>query len=120
NVYRMLEIIVGTQDNIMEQALEEAFDKITKHYDQNRYQVEGWKTNSHYLINRKFILPHIVEPAFSGSGLTFRYGYNGHDNKLTDLNKALCYLTGKQNNLGQISDLERRHGTIERGRWYDW
>jgi predicted RNA methylase len=119
NIYHMLQIIIGTQDNIMERALEEAFDKLTKHYDRNRYHVEGWKTNSHYLVNRKFIIPHIVEEGFSGD---LRFCYNGYTDKVDDLNKALCYLTGRQNELGSIKGLTNRlpGREIQRATWYNW
>jgi hypothetical protein len=67
NIYRMLEIVIGTQAQRMDKVILEVFDKLTQHYHDNRYGVEGWKTNSHYLINQKFIvdwmvaLPSVVE-----------------------------------------------------------
>lgn len=49
NIYRMLEIVIGTRSQRMDKALLEVFEKLTEHYHENRYNVEGWKTNSHYL-----------------------------------------------------------------------
>lgn len=119
NIYRMIEIIIGTRDQTMERALEEAFDKITKHYDENRYNVEGWKTNSHYLINKKFILPYMVEQGFSGQ-MQFKYSsYGSNTNRLEDLNKALCYLTGRDNELGSLNRFEPGEG-LDFHQWYDW
>lgn len=93
NIYRMLEIVISTTSQRMDKAILEVFDKITQHYDENRYNVEGWKTNSHYLINKKFIAPYCVKVGYNGkisagshSGSTFGY--------LEDFLKALCFLTG--------------------------
>lgn len=92
NIYRMIEIVIGTQSQRMDKALLEVFDKVTKHYDENRWNVEGWKTNSHYLVNRKFIFPHLVTMGYRGHLQT---GYNSWNEPINDLYKALHYITGK-------------------------
>ena len=91
NIYRMLEIIIGTNGQRMDKALMEVFEKVTRHTDENRFNVEGWKTNSNYLLNRKFIMPYCVESDFDGRPRT---RYNGNFEIIEDLVKALCYLTG--------------------------
>jgi hypothetical protein len=96
NIYRMLEIIIGTQDSRMDKAILDVFEKLTNHYHDNRYNVEGWKTNSHYLVNRKFILPNITDKAYNGSMRCSHSSYNV--NLIEDLQKALCYLTGEDFN----------------------
>lgn len=93
NIYAMIQIIVGTQKSRMERALEEVFDNITKHYHENRYNVEGWKTNSHYLVNQRFILDGLTELGYHGE---VRVRYNSYRlDIIEDLQKALCYVTGK-------------------------
>ncbi len=92
NIYRMIEIVIGTQDQRMDKALLEVFEKVTKHYHENRFSVEGWKTNSHYLLNRKFIMPHVVTISW-GNKLTTNY--NGWAEPIEDMHKALCHLTGR-------------------------
>jgi len=94
NIYRMLKVVIATTSQRMDKAILEVFDKITQHYDENRFNVEGWKTNSHYLVNKRFIAPYCVEVGYNGkisagwhSGSTFDY--------LEDFLKALCYLTGE-------------------------
>lgn len=99
NIYRMLEIVIATTAQRMDEALLEVFDKLTKHYKENRFSVEGWVTNSHYLVNRRFILPYCFETNWSGKpSIRYRSG-----DELDDLTKALCYLTGK--NYEQIPSL---------------
>ena len=96
NIYRMLEIVIGTHGSRMNKALLEVFERATKHYDENKYYVEGWKTNSHYLLNKKFILPNMCyqdKRYYSGSKIETNYG--GYFNLIEDMLKALCYFTGQ-------------------------
>lgn len=93
NVYRMLDIIIGTRANTMNRAIVEAVDKFTKYTHENRFGVEGWKTNEGYLLNMKFISGWISEPNYS-SGIGIKH-WNGNFEYLIDLTKALCFLTGK-------------------------
>lgn len=94
NIYQMFRIIVGTHGDRMKNVLIEVFDQLTKYYNENRYEVEGWKTNSHYMLNKKFILPYVFEMGWGDKYIKARY--NGNGNKVNDLTKALCYITGTQ------------------------
>lgn len=91
NIYRMLEIVIGTQDQRMDKAILEVFDKVTRHHDDNRYNIEGWKTNSHYLLTRRFIMPTLTELGGHGEVSAI---YSGNFELVEDLMKALCYVTG--------------------------
>ena len=103
NIYKMLEIIVGTHSNRMDAALLEVFDKLTLHYKDNRHMVEGWVTNSHYLVNEKFIMPAIFGEAYSlSSGLCISHSSRSYE-LIEDLTKALCFITGKDFN--RVPDL---------------
>lgn len=118
NIYKMLEIVVATTSQRMDRAILEVFDKVTKHYNENRYGVEGWKTNSHYLLTRKFIMPYMVETGFNGKP-NLRYNYSNTD-IVEDMVKALCYLTGQ--NYDRIPSLwDHMHDNpIEWGSWFRW
>lgn len=93
NVYKMIEVIVGTHGSRMERVVMESFDNITKYHDENRLGVEGWKTNDKWMVNRRFILPWMFEVSYRGA-MNARIG--GRDSYIDDLMKALCYLTGKK------------------------
>lgn len=92
NIYEVLEIVVGTHGDRMNKALIEVFENLTKHTHENRYNVEGWKTNSCYMINKKFILNWVTEKGYDGQ-ISVKYKSNAE--KVDDLQKALCHLTGK-------------------------
>lgn len=95
NIYKMLELVVGTQSQRMDKAMLEVFDRLTSHYHENRYNVEGWKTNSHYLVNPKFIMPYIAPV----SRWTDRPELNERQySVIDDFMKALCYIKGKDYN----------------------
>lgn len=132
NIYKMVEIVIGTTKGRMDRAIIEVFDKFTQHTYDNRYNVEGWKTNSHYLLNEKFIVPHIVEAKYSaGMGITHGDYYV---QLVDDLNKVLCYITGT--NYDDIEHLWRfinykkigvdettgreRYAHYDFNTWYDW
>lgn len=132
NIYKMLQIIIGTHSGRMDKALLEVFNKLTEHYHDNRFSVEGWKTNSHYLINEKFILPSIVGVGWSGQ---FEISHFGHNREtVEDMQKALCYITGENydnysnmyqyfNNKevpGTEGSYPRQYVKYEFNTWYDW
>lgn len=95
NIYRMLEIVIGTQGQRMDKAIVEVFDKLTEHYHDNRYNVSGWKTNSHYLINEKFILPRMCEVSkWDKKATRINTNYGSYFELIEDMLKALCYVTG--------------------------
>lgn len=125
NIYRMIEIIVGTWENTMNKAIIEAVDKFTRHTHENRYNVEGWKTNGEgYYLTEKFITGWISEPNWS-KGLGIK-SWNGNFEYILDLTKALCYITGTDYNsipeIGLTSCPRDERGEIKRetlrdGKW---
>lgn len=102
NIYVMLATIVQTQEQTMDKAILEVFDKVTEHYHENRHNVEGWKTNSHYLLNQRFIIPSMVERGWSGQ--VSKSSYSNFE-KIEDLLKALCFISG--DNYDKMISLEQ-------------
>jgi hypothetical protein len=118
NLFRMLQIIAGTTDQRIDRAVEAAFDELTRHTHENRWQVEGWKTNDAYLFNQKFIVPYLVEPDWSGGTVSIRYG--GNKSRVQDLVKALCYITGRKYEQVEKPDRPAGFDRLEPGVWHDW
>jgi hypothetical protein len=95
NIYRMLDIVVQTTSQRMDTALLEVFDKLTKHHADNQYNVPGWKTNSHFLVNKKFIIPNMTyQDKRYYEGNEIQCGYGSYWDFMEDLLKALCYISG--------------------------
>lgn len=125
NIYKMLEIVIGTTGARMDKAVLEVFDKVTSHSEDNRHGLEGWKTNSHYLMTRKFILPRVSELSWERG---WKISYNSGDYAIVDdLHKALCYLTGKNfDDIGSVWDMnnaKHEDGTrkvYEFNTWYEF
>lgn len=116
NIYKMVEMVVKTNGQRMDRVLLEVFDKITMHYHENRYEVEGWKTNSHYIINKKIIFPYLIESSFRGN---MSSSYRG-DTTLSDLNKALCYMTGvNHDTIPRVSEAIEKENA-EFGQWFNF
>lgn len=124
NIYHMINIIVGTRQENLEKALIEAVDNFTQYTHENRFGVEGWKTNSGHMLNKKFIVEGIMETQ-SFMGFNIRYDSYGGE-KINDLVKVLCNLTG--NNYDEMSSLYRfnynkfndKMFNIEPNTWYSW
>jgi len=93
NVSNFLDILVGTRGQVMELCVEQAFDFLTAFDKRNVIHKEGWKTNSHYKVNKKVIVPALCDydPKWNS---TSRVGYGRTDDKFNDIDKALCYISG--------------------------
>lgn len=134
NIYKMIDLIIGNREGIMERAIVEAVDHFTKHTHENRYHVEGWKTNEGHMLGQKFITGWICEPSFRG-GLQIRT-WQSNFADVEDLTKALCYITGTDYNQiphidfapciktgddylvvnGKVVD----QGAFQPNTWYEW
>lgn len=141
NIYRMVEIIIGTSGENMEKAIVEAIDNFTRHTHENRFSVEGWKTNAGHMLSHRFIAPRICEIPFSSTGNTVHIDRHGRNfAEIVDLTKALCYVTGTDFNtllaveyasatkdeLGQWVKDESRYNMVANlnrfqiNTWYEW
>jgi hypothetical protein len=122
NIYRMFEIIVGTKDESYKRALVEAVDYFTKHTHENRFGVEGWKTNDGHMLNKKFIIDWMFEPyaSYSRNAGKLHLIYSSNRDRLTDLTKVICNLTGvNYDNTTPMSQFVDRFEGIEPNRWYE-
>jgi predicted RNA methylase len=118
NLYRMLQIVAGTQDQRVDRAVEQAIDNLTKHTKENRFDVEGWVTNSGYMLNRRFIRADMAEPSWRGHNVNVKT-YGSQADEISDLIKALCFITGRPYaEVGQPT--KPADGIFWAGAWYEW
>ena len=96
NIYHMIDIVIQTTGQRMDKAILEAFDNITAHHHDNRQYLKGWKTNSHFLVGKKFILPDCVKPAkeYGYTSTSYSYLSSYKTETIEDLEKALCFANG--------------------------
>ncbi len=120
NIYAMLDMVVQTTGQRMDKAIIEAFDRVTMHHEENRYGLPGWKTNSDYLVGKKFILPNIIRPEKE-----YGYkndGYNGlrdsYSGTIPDLERALCFVTGENWEEIRTINSSIKQRTVY-GEWYN-
>lgn len=120
NIYRMLEIIAGTHGNRMQQVIVEAFETICRYsWKDNCTGGEHWKTNSDYMVNRRFIVPRLCSYDIRWPSSSVKLTYYGKED-INDLNKALCYLTGTDYNTTTPIDAFVSSMHMDWGEWYDW
>lgn len=117
NIYRMVEMIVGTHEERMKQVLVDCFEMICSFSAENSTAGEKWKTNSDYKINKRFIVPYICDSQWSPSKVSLSYSSNRQN--IADIIKVLCFLTG-QNYDDQVllEDFVRENGMVW-GSWYE-
>lgn len=74
-------------------AQEEAFDIMTRYHGENRVHVEGWKTNDAWRVNRRVVLPRVVDVWYGGDG---HLTYGDTRQNLNDIDRAMAFLEGKK------------------------
>ncbi|MXV39359.1 DUF4942 domain-containing protein [Flavobacteriaceae bacterium Ap0902] len=115
NIFKMIEVIIGTKDQTFQRALVETVDEFTRYTHENRWNVEGWKTNAGHLLNQKFIISNMFEVSWNSDKI-LRFDHHRRLGELNDLIKVICNLTGKDfNKIEKFQYLQN----IQRGKWYD-
>lgn len=124
NVYLMVQMIAGTHGQRMDSVIVEAFEKICSLSYENSTAGEGWRTNSDFTINKKFILPYMTRIGWSGElQLDYR-----RSTEIDDIVKALCFLTASNyDDIKRfdmwVSDFNNsKNGCLKLqfGQWYEW
>lgn len=134
NIYKMVDLIILNSGNFMNAAICEAFDYICDFSAENSTAGEKWKTNSNYMVNRKFIIPNMCE--YDSYGYKYEYvniSWGRSVDKMNDVIKALCFITGKpfewketnangkevERHLSSVSQFARDQ-KMNWGEWYEW
>jgi len=122
NIISVFEKLFESKDEIFNSCILEAFDYLTKYHKENRCHVEGWKTNDYWKVNRKFILPYIVEPFDVKFNRRMNISWRSME-KICDLEKALCFIIGKKwddiKSIDKVMQSLYSSDSSEFGVWYD-
>ena len=122
NIYKVISIILQTNGQRMETALLDAFDMICDFSSENSTAGEKWKTNSNYMVNRRFIVPYITEGYRwdNEPNPYVKIDYSRHLNKIEDIVRALCWFTGTD--YAGIPDLQYlcNNKSYPWGQWFEW
>ena len=120
NIYRVIETVVKTNGQRMTRALCEAFDTICSLSAENSTAGETWKTNSNYMVNRRFISDWITSRSSWGDKMEVNDWQSSRVEKINDVTKALCYMTGKEfSSIGNLGEHVRKTSP-EWGIWFEW
>lgn len=90
NVDKLLAMLFYNSGKIGESSVIEAFDLMTKYHAENRIHIEGWKTNDVWRVNKKFILPMVMDFSFRVPHVHY-----SRSNELDDIDRGLCFIEGK-------------------------
>ena len=119
NIFKMIDLIIGTHAERMDSVLVEAFDQICSFSSENSTAGEKWKTNSNYKVNQKFIVPYMCSNDSRWPEQHVKLNYN-RSRDMDDIVKALCHLTGKDYNITTNIDSFVRSFNMEWGTWHSW
>ena len=90
NIKQYLKNLMLNRDVMIEDCIEDVFDKLTRYHDENRVHVEGWKSNDYFFVNKRVVLPRMTELDWSGNLKTHystRY-------ILDDMDKVMSHISG--------------------------
>lgn len=91
NIKALFAALVARQDDLLNAAIGDAFDTMTRWHDENREHVEGWKSNEAYKVKRRCIIPNGVRLSWG----KFEVEYSGRRREFDDIDRALCVVTGR-------------------------
>lgn len=94
NVYKMIDLIIGTHKSRMDKAIIDVFYKLCDLSKDNINAQEGWVSNKVYMINKKIIVPYAIEMGYDGCPKV-RITYGMGIDILEDFYKAYCHIVGK-------------------------
>lgn len=118
NIFKMIEMIIGTTKDRLDRVLVQAFDKICSFSASNSGAGEKWKTNSNYKVNRKFITDYMCDYETWREDLKKVHVRYDANESMDDIIKALCYMTGT--NYDKTSGLRSIEDRAEWGQWVHW
>ncbi len=90
NISNLVNILYQTKDNIFTQGVKDVFEIFTKYHKENRCHIEGWHSNSIYMVNRKIVLPDCIKFSYG----RFEQVYGRQSSEMDDIDKIMCYIEG--------------------------
>ena len=111
-------MIIQTHGERMNQVLVEAFDLICSFSADNSTAGETWKTNTNYMVNRKFIIPNVCDydKRWPTDYVKTSYG----NDRINDIVKALCHLVGKEYDRQRYYFDFGKNNKVYWGEWANW
>ena len=122
NIYRMLNCILQTNGERMEQCISEAFDTLCGFSSDNSTAGEKWRTNLNYMVNRRFIVPYMCEGYNRYSNYApYPYVNIGYNNeKINDFIKAINYMVTPERKTPEFNQFKVNDMRLSWGQWYNW
>lgn len=118
NIYIMLDMIIKTQGNRMNDSLVDAFDMICSFSAENSTAGEKWRTNANYMVNKKFIVPNLCSYDSRWTSNHIITYYSSNYSRIEDLFKALNYISGDNIMMNLYQYL--RENYIPWGEWFNF
>lgn len=111
NIQNLIKTIASQQEKLLRECVIDMFDWFTKYHKDNREHVEGWKSDECWRVNKRIVLPNIIEIDWGGR-LSVSWGQMS---RLNDVDRAICLVTGAK--YDEITPLGSRVDNVLRGGW---
>jgi len=95
NIKNLLYTLGSSMNSIMDEALLRVFDELTRYDKKNIVHWEGWKTNDAWRVNKKVIIPYVIEISFADRP---HFSYSSRGSIIDDIDRVMCSLSGKNFN----------------------
>lgn len=112
NIRQFLINLLADRNRIFQDCLLEVFDELTRYHKENRVHVEGWKSDNYFFVNKRVVLPYIVNNDYG----RFALSYGGTD-ILNDLDRIMAYMTGRGHTPVSVYSVLSRY---DRGQGSPW
>lgn len=91
NIHNFVSELKIKENEILSNCVLEAFDNLTYFSEKNTLKSDRYKTNSHYKINNKVIMPRVLDSEYARLYDEVSW-VNYRNDKITDIEKVLCFL----------------------------
>lgn len=110
NIWAFFEMLFMNRNENLQRCIVEVFDALRTYHKDNTVHWEGWKTNDAFRVNMKIIMPYFLEFQTWGTKHGRFYVAHYYQDKLDDIDRALCMVTGKDlNEVHSIRAVLDRH-----------
>lgn len=90
NIRQFLLNLLADRGKIFNDGLLEVFDELTRYHKDNRVHVEGWKSDDYFFVNKRIVLPYVMNFNYG----KFQWSYHGGRHQIHDLDRIMSYMMG--------------------------
>ncbi len=114
NIRGIVGNLIEDKNKIIRESIVDIFEHLCSFSRDNSIAIEGWATNSAYMLRKRMIIPYCLSYDY---GWSLNYSFRG-DAVLNDLDRILCLMTGQKREdiVGIDDELKKRFDDLNGAR----